>query len=658
MNPGHWIGIEKKQRPIPPQPRKVGELQGAELGPRSGKNYSGSIQPGGPDLDPQSTVTINQGNDSRTLKVKTETGLQLQQASEASHQGGSGSLSVMALFKNEADILWEWARHYLHQGASQLILINNNSSDDWRGALGPLGFDPSIVCLNDPRLHSQERIYNDVRRSGLIHGNWLLTCDLDEFVYAREPFHTISAYLDQLEDDVTSVAIPWKVFGSSGHGRHPDGRTIDNFLLRKHAEGRVLIKTISRMNALDHLWVHHSRLTWGRGIRSDGSDSQQTSGGWLDCSEDQLARETLHLNHYAVRSREFFERVKAIRGNAYSQSHETDRDIEKGYFERFDHNDTHDPELSRLSKSWAPRPPMPSWFSPERPAPAPGRRAPLFQLLPTAPCLHPKRKQPTTAIQGQWTAQAPKACQHRLGIHIGRVPPHLEDVTLLLPALASALSFPLDRSLPLVFHSEQTTLRRSRKAIEQWLALLQNRHPQLWAKQTTADVHTLEISHTRSCDSWHALAQRLAGNATIQRESNNRRQPQPIVLVSCRARTPQHRRLNQLLKRASQQLNLPRVPLWKLQPLEQLKLFCSYRWVVGPYQPALQLIHALGGVPGHRARVVLLSPSQQSKALMASMELVEAIPHRLLLLPQPGGARLGVLLDALHWMGQPQSDAG
>jgi len=63
------------------------------------------------------------------------------------------SLSVLALFKNEGDILWEWSRHYLDQGATQIILINNNS-DDWRGALGELGQDRRIICLEDPRLQA------------------------------------------------------------------------------------------------------------------------------------------------------------------------------------------------------------------------------------------------------------------------------------------------------------------------------------------------------------------------------------------------------------------------------------------------------------------------------------------------------------------------
>jgi len=274
---------------------------------------------------------------------------------QSAPQGSGASLTVMALIKNEADILWEWASHYLHQGASQLILINNNSSDDWRGALGPLGLDPRIVCLNDPRLHSQERIYNDVRRSGLVEGHWLLVCDLDEFVYAQPSFSTIPAFLGQLAGDVAAVAMPWKLFGSSGHTRHPDGRSIDNFLRRKEAGEPVLIKTISRMAALEHLWVHHSRLRWGRCIRSDGTPGEQQPAGWLASTESQLAQEALHLNHYAVRSREFFERVKAQRGDVYSKQNEAERKASAGYFERFDHNAILDPELGQLTAHCGPR---------------------------------------------------------------------------------------------------------------------------------------------------------------------------------------------------------------------------------------------------------------------------------------------------------------
>ena len=341
--------------------------------------------PGGPDLDlhgngPPTGLTV-----AEAARVGPTACLWVQQPAKTRDSEQGASFSVLVLFKNEGDILWEWSRHYLDQGATQIILINNNSSDDWRGALGELGQDRRIICLEDPRLQAQERIYNDVRRSGLISGDWLLVCDLDEFVYARPPFASISAYLSQLTPEITSVAIPWKLFGSSGHIRHPDGRTIDNFLQRKQAGEPVLIKTISRTAALQHLWPHHSRLSHGRCIRPDGSEALQETAGWMTSSEESLQREALQLNHYAVRSREFFERVKATRGDVYSRGN------------------LRDDELHQLSTSWAPAEPRLSWFADERPAAPPGPRAPVFRLLHTAPCLHNK---PGQAAPAPWPSLA------------------------------------------------------------------------------------------------------------------------------------------------------------------------------------------------------------------------------------------------------------
>ena len=355
--------------------------------------------PGGPDLDlhgngPPTGLTV-----AEAARVGPTACLWVQQPAKTRDSEQGASFSVLVLFKNEGDILWEWSRHYLDQGATQIILINNNSSDDWRGALGELGQDRRIICLEDPRLQAQERIYNDVRRSGLISGDWLLVCDLDEFVYARPPFASISAYLSQLTPEITSVAIPWKLFGSSGHIRHPDGRTIDNFLQRKQAGEPVLIKTISRTAALQHLWPHHSRLSHGRCIRPDGSEALQETAGWMTSSEESLQREALQLNHYAVRSREFFERVKATRGDVYSRGNVRD----DAYFARFDHNELRDDELHRLSAAWAPAEPRLSWFADERPAAPPGPRAPVFRLLHTAPCLHNK---PGQAAPAPWPSLA------------------------------------------------------------------------------------------------------------------------------------------------------------------------------------------------------------------------------------------------------------
>lgn len=560
----------------------------------------------------------------------------VQQPARPSDSAQGTSLSVLALFKNEGDILWEWTRHYLHQGASQIILINNNSSDDWHGALGELGADRRVVCLEDPRLQAQERIYNDVRRSGLISGDWLLVCDLDEFVYARPPFPSISAYLGQLTPEITSVAIPWKLFGSSGHIRHPDGRTIDNFLQRKRAGEAVLIKTISRTAALQHLWPHHSRLSHGHCIRPDGSEARQEAAGWMASTEASLQREALHLNHYAVRSREFFERVKATRGDVYSRDNVRD----DAYFARFDHNELRDDELQRLSAAWAPAEPMPSWFADERPAAPPGPRAPEFRLLHTAPCLHHKPGQAPPAVEGSWQLNAPAAGDRALAIDGGLVPRQREQLVHLLPQLATILSLPLDRRLSLQLKM-QGSKPQVQQALQQWLALLSNPHPVVWNA-----AGTLSLSHTQACDAWQTLAQRLAANRRVQRAWQQATRTTPIVLAPSKGRSRWERRLNRQLKQLAKQLQLPLVKLWQLSPLEQLLVFRRSRWLVGPYQPSLQLVHAVEALPGTRSTLVLLCPNRHQKATLAQMELVAANPHRLLLLPQSD------LAGSLRWLAE------
>ena len=38
-------------------------------------------------------------------------------------------LAIVAVFKNEADVLDEWIQHYVLEGVSKLYLIDNGSTD-------------------------------------------------------------------------------------------------------------------------------------------------------------------------------------------------------------------------------------------------------------------------------------------------------------------------------------------------------------------------------------------------------------------------------------------------------------------------------------------------------------------------------------------------
>ena len=41
-----------------------------------------------------------------------------------------GTVGVMAIMKNETDVLREWIQHYRWQGVDKIFLIDNGSTDD------------------------------------------------------------------------------------------------------------------------------------------------------------------------------------------------------------------------------------------------------------------------------------------------------------------------------------------------------------------------------------------------------------------------------------------------------------------------------------------------------------------------------------------------
>lgn len=267
-------------------------------------------------------------------------------------------LAVLALFKNEAHVLAEWVEHYAAEGATAIHLVNNNSTDNYLTPLAPFLASGLVTLHHDSRLHAQRTIYNEQlqRLRPLCH--WLLVCDLDEFVYARGSHQRCVDVLRQLSPLVSSVQIPWKMFGSSGHGRQPAEGVRAGFIHRANADNRlqphpcmptphaIAGKTIARSSRIRSLDVHSCNLLWGRRILPDGSPARR--GSFQPISEALLTRSALHLNHYAIQSEELFRSVKMSRGDVNSADYSNVRDL--AYFHRYDVNELRDDELAWHSK--------------------------------------------------------------------------------------------------------------------------------------------------------------------------------------------------------------------------------------------------------------------------------------------------------------------
>jgi hypothetical protein len=268
-------------------------------------------------------------------------------------------LLVLAMFKNESHVLAEWVQHYLEEGATSIHLINNNSTDDFLSQLQDFIRSGVVTLHHDSRQHSQRLIYNEHLQRLRSQCRWLLVCDLDEFIYARELGQRITDVLQNQPLDVSCIHLPWKMFGSSGLEKQPKSvrngfvsrADVDSHLPCKNAKGGIPCKTIARASRIRSLDIHTCNLSWGRRIFPNGDPAER--GSFQVISEEVLAAHPLHLNHYAIQSLELFKAVKMTRGDVNNAGYANVRDMD--YFRSYDTNAVQDSELSiKSSKAQLP----------------------------------------------------------------------------------------------------------------------------------------------------------------------------------------------------------------------------------------------------------------------------------------------------------------
>ena len=65
--------------------------------------------------------------------------------------------AVVAIFKNEAMGIREWVEHYKWQGADKVLLLNNNSTDNWKEQLQ--GFEGFVTVTDAQKNGAQVEHY-------------------------------------------------------------------------------------------------------------------------------------------------------------------------------------------------------------------------------------------------------------------------------------------------------------------------------------------------------------------------------------------------------------------------------------------------------------------------------------------------------------------
>jgi hypothetical protein len=248
-------------------------------------------------------------------------------------------LAVVAIFKNEAMGIREWVEHYQWQGADYIILLDNNSTDDWRSALqGVKGMGERVFVLPAPAIHKQSDHYNELAKPlmSLLGVTAVAVLDLDEFLFAAEMGSTVKGLLwKAFAPGTTSiVTCPWEMFGSSGHVAQPKS-VREDFTWRKTGV-ETTGKSIVVLRDLEYFVIHVHKMKG----KVRGSDDLRQQDSITQCPKGLL------LYHYTIQSRQYYEAVKMSRGAADGPAHDHVRTWP--YFDSHDHKDYEDFTLKNL----------------------------------------------------------------------------------------------------------------------------------------------------------------------------------------------------------------------------------------------------------------------------------------------------------------------
>ena len=237
--------------------------------------------------------------------------------------GGDLKFAVLGIFKNEAMAIREWVDHYKSQGVDEILLLDNNSTDG--GADLVKGID-HVTVINAPKNAAQAVNYNELglpwlRQNGV---DVLAILDLDEFMFGTDGKNLKQHILEVfgVENPPSQFSCQWTMFGSSGHDKQPPsirkGFTWRKNDLDPNTKSVMLLKDVKE----NGLHLHSSAVT----------------GQTIPCPPG------IQLNHYAIQSREFFEKVKMTRGAADQIVNVRDWN----YFNNYDFKDQEDTQLKQL----------------------------------------------------------------------------------------------------------------------------------------------------------------------------------------------------------------------------------------------------------------------------------------------------------------------
>jgi hypothetical protein len=210
-------------------------------------------------------------------------------------------VTLGAIAKNEGRYLPEWIAYHLAIGFDRIVVYSNDPEDNQNKVLEAIARGDSRVRWLDwpslPADSAQNSAYRDLLR--WCRTPWVGFVDLDEFVVPLEDVG-IHEWLATIPEDVSTVRVNWRGFGSGGVSS-PDydlvTRTFE-MAAPRHWGNNCHFKSFGRTALARDATAHNIVAASGRGALSDFGAFEMINLGL----SNRVVHHRIQINHYQCKT--------------------------------------------------------------------------------------------------------------------------------------------------------------------------------------------------------------------------------------------------------------------------------------------------------------------------------------------------------------------
>ena len=261
---------------------------------------------------------------------------------------------AVTCMRNEGPYCLEWIAHHRAAGFTDFLIFTHDCTDGLRQILDLVPGITHVPFAPVPGKSVQWRAMQLADKHTLMRSaTWAMFFDCDEFLCLDAPMSNLTDLIASVPEGTDAIALPWRLFGSSGLVDWTPGGTLDRFTMAApdpfFLPAGHFFKALFRVDKFQKLGVHRpknkkaTQPKWSLAGSAAAPDSFETDDKRINLFGLLTVPAKARLNHYSTRSvTEFM--IKRARGLPNRQT----KKIDLGYWAERNFNTVHDDAIQHM----------------------------------------------------------------------------------------------------------------------------------------------------------------------------------------------------------------------------------------------------------------------------------------------------------------------